>query len=65
MVRRSINTYQTKKMNNKLLVRIAALVSITSIITELTSWPEVLFISNIVMIIIWGHMEYQIWKSER
>lgn len=41
-------------MNNKLLVRIAALVSITSIITELTSWPEVLFISNIVMIIIWG-----------
>lgn len=48
----------------KALTRIAALVSVTSIATGFTHWPDVMFISSCVMLLIWLHAEWD-WRRQR
>ncbi|SQJ21732.1 Uncharacterised protein [Serratia rubidaea] len=47
-------------MNNfiKAFVRLGAAVSALSLISGLTHWPDVMFISSCAMILIWAHAEW-------
>ncbi|CAI1590020.1 Uncharacterised protein [Serratia proteamaculans] len=49
---------------NRILTRLAAAVSIASITTGLTKWPDVMFISSCVMLLIWLHAEWD-WRKRK
>ncbi|WP_262120321.1 hypothetical protein [Serratia ficaria] len=46
-------------------VRFAGLLAALSVATGFTRWPEMMFISCIVMLVIWLHAEFDWWKSKR
>ncbi|KLE93574.1 hypothetical protein YA24_19750 [Klebsiella aerogenes] len=41
------------------LTRLAGIVSVASIATGFTKWPDIMFVSACVMIVLWLHAEYQ------
>jgi hypothetical protein len=46
-----------------MFIRFAALVSAASIFTGFTRWPDVMFISSCVMLIVWLHAEWDWYRK--
>lgn len=50
---------------NRIFIRFAALVSVISITTGITKWPDIMFISSCIMIIIWAHAEWDYYSQKK
>ena len=48
----------------RFFIRFAGVVSIASIITGYSKWPEFYFISSCVMILIWIHAEWDWYRKK-
>jgi len=50
-------------MQTRAFTRIAGIISILSVATGFTRWPDIMFISSCVMIAIWAHAEWD-WRRK-
>ncbi|HDJ1439814.1 TPA: hypothetical protein PPN70_002235 [Serratia rubidaea] len=48
---------------NKGFIRLAGVISIVSVVSGFTRWPDVMFISSCAMIAIWLHAEWD-WRRK-
>lgn len=49
---------------SKWFTRLAGVISVASVATGFTKWPDIMFISSCVMIAIWLHAEWDWYKNK-
>jgi hypothetical protein len=50
-------------MNLKIIMRIAAAISLASITSGFTKWPDIMFITSCLFLAIWLHAEWDWLRS--
>lgn len=45
------------------ILRLAALVALYSLTFLGTRWPHPLFVPDIVVLLLWAHMEWDLWRK--